>query len=416
MTSKPTRLKYFLTLCLSIAAMLPCQVVSGQSLIRKTQQFSSVYYQYPVQFFRNGFKSGIEFNMDERFNLGVHVNGIFSYYPNFYHSAGNGDGTGINVIITPNSYTDNSIKVVFKNYVYRYSQSFHGFYLGLSAQTGLVRESYYSTLGPHFPQIFKTNNYKYNRFAFHAGRQWTLYNQGVIDCNIGVGFNNMDFDDEMKFTAIDPFIIHKNSAFFTTELAFGIGKPTMDQSLPRKPRLRDSLELDHALLLDFNAILNSGIELNYYHSNHKKRLWRNYVRVRNLRSDGINITQADSFHSLMVGIQYRVYPTSTRFRNGVYYGYGYNYEHGVAYFHNRTQIDNEPVDVVKKVLYDPHNFDITIGFTTILGHKYILDGYVSNILTLSKGRGSSEFSRINEATGFRTELGFKMGIARFRRR
>ena len=58
--------------------------------------------------------------------------------------------------------------------------------------------------------------------------------------------------------------------FFTMELAFGIGKISFDQSLPRKPRLRDSLILDHALLLDVNAIINSGIELNLIHGNKKK--------------------------------------------------------------------------------------------------------------------------------------------------
>ena len=61
------------------------------------------------------------------------------------------------------------------------------------------------------------------------------------------------------------------------------------------------------------------------------------------------------------------------------------------------------------------DIDVTVGFTTILIHKFMLDAYVSNILTLSKGRGAENFPRVNDATGFRTEVGFKMGIARFRR-
>lgn len=359
----------------------------------------------------------IELNMNEQFNLGFQVNSKYSYNPFFYDSPGNSGGSGIDVQITPNYFSDNSFKLIFKNYISNYSYSFHGYYLGLSAQTGLVRESYFSTLGPGFPSYFLSNSYKYSRFALTAGRQWTVYNQGVVDLNVGVGFNKMDNDAVMKYTAVPPFHIHKNTAFFTTELAFGIGNPTSDQTLPSKPRLRDSLVLVDALTLDFNAILNAGIEVNYYHSNLKKRLWRNYVRVRNLNHSSINITEADSFRSIMVGVQYRHYPTSTTYRNGVYFGYGYSYEHSVAYFDDRIKVsDDKFEDFVRKVYYDPHNFDITVGFTTIINHRFILDGYLSNILTLSKGRGGEHYPRVNDATGFRTELGFKMGAARFRRK
>lgn len=360
----------------------------------------------------------IELNMNERFNIGFQANCNFSYYPNFYDSPANNGGTsGINVEISPNYVNDNSVKVLFKNYVFDYSHSFHGYYLGLSAQAGLVRESYFSTLGAGFPKYLLTNAYTYNRFTFTTGRQWTMYNQGVVDFNIGVGFNKMDNEAVMKFTPVSPFNIHKNTAFFMTELAFGIGKPTEDQSLPQKPQLRDSLELDHAILLDFNAILNSGIELNLYHNNRGKSMWRNYVRVRQLRDESLNITSADSFRSFMLGTQYRYYPMASTYRNGVYFGYGYSYEHSVAFYSTRVQTGpNDFIDLVKKVHYDPHNFDVTVGFTTIISHKYILDAYVSNILTLSKGQGGIEFPRINDATGFRTELGIKMGAARFRRK
>lgn len=357
----------------------------------------------------------IELNMNEKFNLAVQLNSIYTYNPVFLHSPGNGGGNGIDVVITPNYYINNGVKVAFKNYITNYSRSFHGYYTGISVQTGLVRESYYSSLGQFFPKSFVYNSYKYNRYAFMVGRQWTLYNQGVVDFNIGVGFNKMDNDAEMKFTAVGPFHIHKNTAFFSTELAFGIGHITMDQSLPRKPRLRDSLVLDHALLLDINAVLNSGIEVNLLHRNRKNHLWRNYVRVRNLKTDGINITASDSFHSVMVGMQYRHYPNSSPYRNGVYFGYGYGYEHSVAYFSKLIGPQDDKTELVKKVHYDPHHIDVTVGFTTILIHKFMLDAYVSNILTLSKGRGAENFPRVNDATGFRTEVGFKMGIARFRR-
>ncbi|MFT5513773.1 MAG: hypothetical protein ACI8SE_002183 [Bacteroidia bacterium] len=408
------RTKY---VCLLCTLLLGLSLNSkAQTLVRKTQQFSSVYYQYPVQFLRNGFKSGVEFNMNEKFNLGIQLNGTYSYNPIFFNSPGNQDGVGIDLVITPNYYMDNNVKIAFKNYITNYSHSFHGFYAGLSLQTGLVRESYYSSLGQFFPKTFVVNAYRYNRYAFMVGRQWTLYNQGVIDFNIGVGFNKMDQSAEMKFTALPPFHIHKNAAFFSSELAFGIGRITMDQSLPRKPRLSDSLILDHALLLDFNAVMNSGIELNLLHHNNGNHLWRNYVRVRNLKSIGLNITEADSFHSVMVGMQYRHYPTSSRYRNGVYFGYGYSYEHSIGYFSKLVGNHGEQTEVLKKVIYDPHHLDVTIGFTTIISHKFILDAYVSNILTLSKRRGAESFPRINDATGFRTEVGFKMGVARFRRK
>ena len=403
-------------LILLVAIALTPVVGQGQSQVRKTQQFSSVYYQYPMQFFRNGFKSMIELNMNERYNLGFQLNSMYTYNPFFFNQPGNAGGGGINLEITPNYYADNSFKVLYKNYIGNYSQSFHGYYAGITAQTGLVRESYYSSLGQFFPKTFVINAYRYNRFSLIVGRQWTLYNQGVVDVNMGVGFNKMKQDAEMEFTAFAPFNIHPNSAFFTMEIGFGIGQITTDQSLPRKPRLSDSLILDHALLLDVNAILNSGIEINLFSGNKKKHLWRTAVRVRNLKSDGLNITEADSFNSIMAGIQYRHYPHANSYRNGVYFAGGYAYEHSTAYFRRSTGTLDGNRHFVKKVLYDPHHLDMTIGFTTIISHKFILDAYVSNILTISKGRGGVDFPRINDATGFRTELGIKMGVARFRRK
>jgi len=333
-----------------------------------------------------------------------------------YNTPGNADGSGINVQITPNYYTNNSFKLLYKNYVGNYAQSFNGYYVGVTAQTGLVRESYYSSLGPFFPQTFVVNAYRYNRFCLIFGRQWTMYNEGVVDVNLGVGFNKMNENAESEYTAMPPFHVHKNAAFFTSEIAFGIGKKTVDQSLPRKPKLRDSLILDHALLLDVNAILNSGIELSLLHGNHKKHLWQSFVRVRNLKVQGLNITDADSFNSIMGGLRFRHYPYATRYRNGVYVAGGYAYEHSIAYFERTRVTQDGDEKFVKSVLYDPHHFDVTIGFTTILNHKLVVEAYVANILTLSKGRGKVDFPRINDATGFRTELGVKMGVARFRRK
>jgi|GEM_PF-2756276 hypothetical protein len=409
--------KFFYRICI-LFVLVQLITVSGQAQaqVRKTQQFSSVYYQYPVQYLRNGMKSMVELNMDEKYNIGFQLNSIYTYNPFFYNAPGNAGGGGINVEITPNYYAENSIKFLFKNYIGNYSQSFHGYYAGLTAQTGLVRETYYSSLGQFFPKSFVFNSYRYNRFSFVMGRQWTLYNQGVVDLNMGVGFNKIDSDAEMEFTALGPFHVEKNSAYFTMELGFGIGKISFDQSLPRKPRLRDSLVLDHALLLDVNAIINSGIEVNLIHRNHDKHVWRNYVRVRNLKIQGLNITEADSFNSLLIGMQYRHYPYASRYRNGVYFAAGYAYEHGVAYFNQTVGTQDNQTETVKKVHYDPHHLDMTIGFTTIVQHKFMLEAYLSNILTLSKGRGGVDYPRINDATGFRTELGIKMGVARFRRK
>jgi len=46
----------------------------------------------------------------------------------------------------------------------------------------------------------------------------------------------------------------------------------------------------------------------------------------------------------------------------------------------------------------------------------MLDVYLSNILTLSKAGAGKLYGRINDATGVRTELGVKFGLARFRRK
>ncbi len=376
--------------------------------VRKVQQFSRVYYQYPMQFLRNGIKSMVEFNMDERYILGVQVQSSYSFYPLFYDEPGTSTGGGLSVNIYPNYFVDNNIKLVYKNYVGNYGYSFHGYYVGLFAQRGNVREAFQSQLAANFRKTLITNNYKYNRFGIITGRQWTLYNVGVLDFNIGLGYNQMDMNAERQYTPVAPFDIKQNSAYFTSNIALGIGKWTEDQRLPKLPTLKDSLILNYGLLLDFNAIINSGIELNILHHNRKKHLLRNYLRIRRFSDDGINITSADSFNSVMIGMQYRHYPTASLYRSGVYFAGGYAYEHSNYVFNE--SFDGEST---KKIQFDPHTLDFTVGFTTIIDHRFMLDFYVSNMLTLSKGKGKETYPRINDATGFRSEVGFKLGLAKF---
>lgn len=391
---------------------------SAQNPIYKTQQFSAVYFHYPMQFFRNGAKSGIEVNMKDKYVLGIQYQNTFSFFPQFYNEPGsNGGGTGgINVNIIENYKSESNVKLLFKNYVGKYAYSFHGPYLAVFAEMGVGRESYYTQLAPNFPKNLITNNYKHRRVGVLFGKHWTLFNQGVLDVNFGVGFNALKGTSEMKYTAVPPFGILPNSPYFVSGIGLGIGKISKDMSLPRKPRLQDSLELDYALTLDLNAILHSGIEGNLYFGNRKKHLWRTYARYRSSRNMVIKFTAADSFVSYMAGFQYRYYPTTSRYRNGMYMGLGYSIEHATNYFNEVQERDGVFTTQQNKREYTPNNFDFTLGFTTIIGHRYILDAYLSNILTLSKGVNSAPYGRINEATGIRTELGVKFGIARFRKK
>lgn len=405
--------KYFFLFVLVWIASFNAKAQSDKG-VRLTQQFSYVYYQYPIQFLRNGVKFGIDLNMNERFVLGIESQSSYTYYPLFYDEPHNGGG-GINVITTPNFLADNNFKLTFKNYIGEYSSSFHGKYVGVYILNGIYRESFFSQLAKGFGTNLREHKDKYTRIGFVFGQQKTLFNQGVIDAYCGLGYNKANTEDR-HFTPVTPFNILDNSAYFVAGLGIGIGNPAIDQTLPKRPRLRDSLVLDHAMLLDFNAILNSGIEFNLYHHNFKKHLWRNYVRFRDNRVTAIDITQVDSLRSLMVGVQYRHYLMADQFRNGTYIGFGYSYEHSVAYVSSSETVDFVTTKTTDKIYYDPHNLDVTVGFTTILAHRYILDGYVSNILTLSKGRGGVTYPRINDATGFRTELGFKFGAAKFKRR
>ena len=93
----------------------------------------------------------VELNMDEKYNIGFQLNSIYTYNPFFLNAPGNAGGWRNNVEITPNYYAENSIKFLFKNYIGNYSQSFHGYYAGLTAQTGLVRETYLQQLRAIFP-------------------------------------------------------------------------------------------------------------------------------------------------------------------------------------------------------------------------------------------------------------------------
>ena len=404
---------FFLVLCLGTGF---CSDVVAQARIPRTQIFSEVYYQYPAQFFRNGVKSGFEFNVNDRYVLGVRFQNTLTYFPTFFDPPDLSNGiSSFQVDVTENYKTEGNMELSFKNYIGRRGYSFHGTYVSLFAQTGLGRETYYTQIAPGFPKNYQVNSYRFNRIGVLFGQDITLFNQGVWDVNFGVGYTHLAEGHEVLYTAVPPFTRFDNAPYFVMNMGFGIGKPKYDQRLPRKPALRDSLELDYALTLDLNAIVQNGVELSGYFGNRDKRLLRAYGRYRTNRSGGINISSADSFQSYLLGFEYRYYPTASAFRNGMYLGAGYAYEHAMNVFRwNEFTPDGEFLEFEKMEHYDPHHLNLTLGFTTILQYQYMVEAYISNILTISKGNNGGEFGRVGEATGLRTVAGVKFGLARFR--
>jgi len=380
----------------------------AQRPIRPTQPFSMVYYHMPFQFFRNGTKSKLELNINDRFVLSLQNKSIFTYNPFFYIQPGSDQPT-VKTVVQDNYILNQSFRFGFKNYLGNYSQTFHGYFVEPYLETGAGRESFYSSLGPGFGKELLLNTFRYRRVGIMVGRQYTLYDQGVVDVGCGIGYNQM-ISGERRYTH-SGFNTPDNSAYATFTVAFGIGRIEEQRKLPRKPTLIDSLALNHALLIDGNAIIHGGIQLDWLTKNQGNGMWHFYGRYRRTANAPIKISEADSAQSLMLGAEYRYYPYANSYRNGMYLGLGYAYEHSRAYFPG-----NESGDPPVVALFDPHHFATTIGMTTTLNHILMLDVYLSNILTLSKAGAGKLYGRINDATGVRTELGVKFGLARFRRK
>lgn len=376
------------------------------------QPFKSVVYAYPFQVFSDGWKYGVDFNIRDRFILGFQAQKTFNLHPKFHSEPGSNDGTGINVLITPNYKSENNLKFLFKNYIGSYANSFHGTYLGAFYEHGFGTESYYTQLARNFPQTYVWNSYKHQRVGMIVGKHWTVFNVGVVDLNVGLGYNRMLNNSEIVMPRVPPFSIRENSPYFVANLGLGVGQKNGLVQLPRKPRLSDSLAMHYAITLDLNAVLHSGMEMNFYGFNRGKSMMRFFARVRNNASSIINVTSADSFRSVMGGVQYRYYPYADLFRNGIYMGTGYQYEHAQNTFRNR---ENQSW-AGGTYLYDIHAVDLTMGVTTVIGYRYLIDAYVSHMLTLSKPVNSAPYARMSEASGMRTVVGLKFGIARFRRR
>ncbi len=402
-------LKYLLILLISCIQLTASAQKVSTPLV---QPFTTVFYAYPLQVFADGWKYGVDFNMKNRYVLGFQVSKAFSLNPKFHSQPGNSDGSGIDVLITPNYISENNLKFLFKNYIGGYANTFHGTYLGAFYEHGFGSESYYTQLARNFPQTYVWNAYRHQRVGMMLGKHWTVFNAGVVDVNIGVGYNRMLKNTEVIMPRVAPFAVPQNSAYFVSNIGFGLGKRENLVQLPRKPRLSDSLELHYAVTVDLNAAFHSGMEMNLYGLNRKKSLMRFFVRVRNSSSSIINVTSADSFSSVSFGAQYRYYPYASTFRSGIYLGTGYQYEHAKNTFANR---ENQAW-AGGTYLYDIHAMDFTMGVTTIIGYRYIIDTYVSNVLTLSKPVNSAPYGRLSEASGLRTVVGIKFGMARFRRK
>lgn len=401
-------------LILLIGLLAFSQLTQAQSRINKVQQFSWVYYQYPAQFFMNGMKSGLDINVNDKLVLGLQYQSILSFNPLFYTVAVDNSTTSVEV--TPNYKAETNLSVWLKNYIGKYGFTFHGTYVGVFGEIGRGNEAYYTQLAPGFKKVLITNQYKHKRVGLVLGKQWTVFNQGVVDLNLGIGFNNMPLGEEIKYDWLFS-MFQPNRAYFLTNIGLGIGKWSNDQQLPRKPRLRDSLALYDAFLLDLNAVINSGMELNYYFNNSGKHLWRVYGRYRNNSNTVINISNADTSRSYMIGGQFRHYPRASLFRNGAFIGAGMSAEYTKNIFRNEIFRNGRVEETRTEEEHFPVNVDCTLGFTTILDHRYMLEAYLSNIFTLTnKGVDVPEYGRVNEALGVRTELGVKFGIARFTRK
>ncbi|MCB9263311.1 MAG: hypothetical protein H6607_13130 [Flavobacteriales bacterium] len=379
------------------------RIFKEKRTFKGTQNFSTAIYKYPIMFFANGGKTGIDFNVRDKYMFGFEITNINTHNPVFYKLITEKSGTSIGIEATPDLVVERRLKINYKNFIGKYSTSFHGVYMSPFVEMGSGAEIIRTTLGKGFGSNLTTNVFSYRRFGLCFGKQATVFNKGVVDLNVGIGFNK--FRNSSSRLLYNKLEGQKNNTYLIASLGLGLGIPKGTVEMIRKPRSEDSLIFNYGLTLSLNQILQSGFQLDFYTKNKNKSLWNFHALYRSNANTIVNLSWAEEFESYGGGLQYRLYPAANLYRNGLYYGIGYDFEKSKA-----TMVNNKDTIVGQ---YFPHQFSTSIGFTTILNDVYLIDLYVSGILTLSKS-AYTIYPRPNEASGVRTEMGIKFGIAQFK--
>lgn len=387
---------------IAIWLLLPLSGVGQSEEKRDISSFEYVIYQYPFQYFYSSFKLGIDVNVNNRLIIGAYTKRAFSYAPRFYSLIDEDNPLGVDYI--PNYIDDAQLGVVVKSFVGKNATIFHGYYLMTYVETGSGWESYYTQSSAFLPKTLNTNGYKYQKFGVGFGRYWTLFNQSVLDINLGIGFYDFNSDVKRSYELPGIFEQLEDQPYLFATCAFGIGKRELEPVVEK-----DYLQFKYGLTLDFNAMLKNSMEAGLLFHPTKKGLWHVFARYGNLDKFNPSVTRAVKFQTYSAGLQFRMYPYGGVKKDGVYFAWGLASGHTEA----ESQFFKSNGEWVKtRHIYDPQHLMFSMGFTTYLVNQYLLEGYISNTYTVSPGKSGKFYPHPDEATGIQTIIGLKFGMVR----
>ncbi|MFT4523839.1 MAG: hypothetical protein ACI8ZN_002796 [Bacteroidia bacterium] len=379
---------------------------AGQQRLQQ-QPFDVVVFNSPANITRGGLKIEAEFSVKDHFSLAIYTSHISTRYTNFYN-IDQDNQLGINLI--PGYVTDANFGIKMKNYFVRYSKPFHGYYAMVFAENGRGSELFYTQLGDFFIMKSQWNNFSYHRFGLAVGREWTLFNRGVIDAYVGLGYNNTLTGEPRKYSHV--FSIGQfDQPYFTAGASFGIGQ-YFDKSRTVRKAEPTTLNLSYAMLLDFNALFRSGVQVDVLFANKGNNLWKLHGMFRSNKRSTLQVGSADTYTGFGAGIERRNYPFSNMQKRGVYFGVGAGIIYEEAEFSNS---ENGLVTRSWKEHYLPVNLSYSMGLTTYFEEALLIDVYIKNAFTISKENLFVKYALPEDATGIHTMIGIKAGFAMYKK-
>ncbi|MBI1305321.1 MAG: hypothetical protein GC181_01765 [Bacteroidetes bacterium] len=357
-----------------------------------------VIYQYPLQSLQSGIRIGADINMSDRYQLHFENSQISVTNPRDYFL--NVDNQ-LSSELRMGFLAQTTYQVGIKHNFYKYSDVFQGYYIYLFFEGGKRYENYMSRFIPWVPFDQHIRQFNFRRFGVAVGRQWTLFNQSVLDVNFGFGFNDVDSSNFVMFRPKNVITPLPDNIYVIANLSYGIAFRN-SQKLPAQ---KDSNDMQFGFLLDVGAMLKTGIEGNFLHATGRKAMTVFTAGYGRSREEAYSLIQSDNYEFYNVGFEYRVFPFGRK-RTGAYYGIGAEQVHlkaGNIRDQNQNSIRGSRV-------FDLTNCFYTVGVTTLFRKHLLFDCYVQNSVVVSYG----EKSRISPlpvySPGTHTSLGLRLGF------
>ncbi|MCB0735641.1 MAG: hypothetical protein H6608_12825 [Flavobacteriales bacterium] len=361
-----------------------------------------VFYTYPIQCLQNAWKMGVDFNISDRYVLHGFTRMSFGTKLTTTELEDGGGGP-IGNRLQGRYANEASMGFMVRHRVGEYSRHNNNYYFLTFFEAGVITEAYSSQFAPTLQPDYIYQQAGFRRLGVGFGRQYSLFGNMILDANFSLGFYDVDGTFIHAYRKAAIFRQGEDEVIATGNLGLGIGNKRIGPP-------RHTSKFLYALAIDVGSMLRNGIEVNGIGNMGKRGTWVLGVGYGNNINQNINVTAASSFSWYNSSFEYRLYAANNPHREGAYLGIGASVGHMTATIRDQDRYWNWKMYTR---YFDVGRFEWSVGFTDYLNDQFLLNMFVRHKMIYSVGDNERRHAHSDFATGIRTEIGLKLGIANF---